>query len=45
MSLIGSILRKFSEIHTVPHNDMGALTLRGWLAYLNGHAIRESGRL
>lgn len=34
-----------SETETVPHNDMGDLTVRGWVAYLNGHASRESGRL
>jgi hypothetical protein len=34
-----------SETKTVPHNDMGDLTVRGWLAYLNTHASRESGRL
>jgi hypothetical protein len=34
-----------SVTQTVAHNDMGDLTVRGWLAYLNGHASRESGRL
>ncbi|MBE2220219.1 MAG: hypothetical protein IAF02_01685 [Anaerolineae bacterium] len=34
-----------SPAQTVAHNDMGNLTVRGWLAYLNGHASRESGRL
>lgn len=30
---------------TVPHNDVGPLTARGWLAYLDGHAKRESRKL
>ena len=30
---------------TVPHNDVGPLTARGWLAYLDGHARRESRKL
>jgi hypothetical protein len=30
---------------TVPHNDMGEVTLRGWFAYLDGHAARESLRI
>jgi len=30
---------------TVPHNDMGETTLRGWLYYLTVHASRESRRL
>lgn len=33
------------DTKTVPHNDMGDLTVRGWLAYLDTHASRESGRL
>ena len=28
-----------------PHNDMGDLSLRAWLFYLNGHALREAGRV
>ena len=30
---------------TVPHNDLGPLSVRGWLFYLNSHAARESGGL
>jgi hypothetical protein len=30
---------------TVPHNDMGDLTIRAWLFYLNSHATREAGRI
>ncbi len=30
---------------TVPHNDMGEVTSLGWLAYLDGHASRESRRV
>jgi hypothetical protein len=30
---------------TVPHNDMGDLTVRGWLSYLETHAAREASRL
>ncbi len=29
----------------VEHNDLGALSVRGWLAYLSGHAKRETIRL
>jgi hypothetical protein len=29
----------------VRHNDAGDLSVGGWLAYLEGHAKRESGRL
>ncbi len=29
----------------VPHNQAGDLTVRGWLAYLDGHSTRESSRL
>ncbi len=29
----------------VRHNDLGALSVGGWLAYLEGHAKRESTRL
>jgi hypothetical protein len=31
--------------HTVPHNGMGDLSLRGWLLYLLEHAKRESSRI
>ncbi|MFO7546991.1 MAG: hypothetical protein R6W77_15980 [Trueperaceae bacterium] len=31
--------------HTVPHNDLGDLTLVEWLAYLDGHAARERFRI
>ncbi len=27
---------------TVPHNDAGDMTVRGWLGYINIHALRES---
>ncbi len=30
---------------TVPHNDMGDLTIGGWLSYIIAHAGRESRRL
>jgi hypothetical protein len=30
---------------TVPHNDMGDLTVRGWLSYLEAHAAREGSRV
>ncbi len=30
---------------TVPHNDMGDLNASTWLAYISGHALRESGRI
>jgi hypothetical protein len=33
------------DSQTVAHNDMDGLTARAWLAYLNIHATRESGRL
>ena len=29
----------------VRHNDLGELSVGGWLAYLGGHAKREVGRL
>jgi hypothetical protein len=29
----------------IEHNDFGALSVRGWLAYLSGHAKRETVRL
>ena len=29
----------------VRHNDLGELSVRGWLVYLDGHAKRESTRL
>ncbi|CAN5906898.1 hypothetical protein BH24DEI2_BH24DEI2_10610 [soil metagenome] len=29
----------------IRHNDLGALSVRAWLAYLDGHAKRESTRL
>ena len=31
-----------AESKTVPHNDLGALSLRGWLVYLDMHSGRES---
>jgi hypothetical protein len=34
--------RGTSPTATAPHNGFGALTLRGWLAYLTDHAARES---
>jgi hypothetical protein len=30
---------------TVPHNDFGPLTAKGWLKYMLDHAIRESLRI
>src|SRR5690606_1267356 len=30
---------------TVPHNDLGDLTVVEWLAYLDGHAARERFRI
>jgi hypothetical protein len=30
------------DTQTVPHNDLGQLSLRGWLMYLESHANRES---
>ena len=30
---------------TVPHNDLGPMSVRGWLHYLNGHADFESKRI
>lgn len=30
---------------TVDHNDFGPLSNRGWLAYINSHAGRESTRI
>lgn len=30
---------------TVPHNQFGPLSVRGWLSYLNGHANLESKRI
>ncbi len=29
----------------IRHNDLGELSVKGWLAYLDGHAKRESTRL
>ena len=29
------------ESETVPHNEMGNLTVRGWLVYILSHAARE----
>jgi hypothetical protein len=34
-----------ADAATVAHNDMGDLTARGWLRYLNSHANLESRRL
>lgn len=33
-----------SPVQQVAHNDMGGVTVRGWLHYLDGHAYRESSR-
>lgn len=33
------------DTQSVPHNCMGGLTTRGWLAYLDSHATRESSRM
>lgn len=30
---------------TVPHNDFGPVTAKGWLKYLHDHALRESTRI
>jgi hypothetical protein len=30
---------------TVPHNDFGPVTAKGWLKYMLDHAIRESTRI
>lgn len=30
---------------TARHNDLGDLSVKGWLAYLEGHATRELRRL
>lgn len=27
---------------TIPHNELGDLTIKGWLAYIKNHATRES---
>lgn len=27
---------------SVPHNDLGELSVAGWLTYLDGHGLRES---
>jgi hypothetical protein len=34
-----------SPTMTVAHNELGDLSVRGWLAYLNSHASRESIRI
>jgi hypothetical protein len=34
-----------TDAQTVPHNQIGELNARGWLAYISGHADRESRRL
>ena len=34
-----------NTVGTVPHNDFGELSVRGWLAYLRGHAEVETKRL
>lgn len=36
---------RLAEMATVPHNDFGPLTVRGWLAYMVSHAGRESTRM
>jgi hypothetical protein len=33
------------ETATVAHNDFGPLTARGWLAYIDSHASRESTKI
>jgi hypothetical protein len=33
------------ETRIAPHNDMGQLTLRGWLYYLDMHAAREAAKM
>jgi hypothetical protein len=30
---------------TVRHNQFGDMTAAAWLAYLDGHATREAGRI
>ncbi len=30
---------------TAPHNDLGNVSIRGWLSYLDGHAAMESRKL
>jgi hypothetical protein len=30
------------EGKTVPHNDLGNLSVLGWLVYINSHSARES---
>ena len=34
-----------TSVGTVPHNDFGDLSARGWLRYLRGHAEAETRRL
>jgi hypothetical protein len=29
----------------VPHNDLGAISVKAWLAYLQAHASRESSKV
>jgi len=29
----------------VPHNDLGDLSARGWLFYLDNHSTREASRV
>ena len=43
-----ALLRRLQETdvslqQTVPHNDMGEVTVGGWLFYFAGHGKRESG--
>ena len=33
------------EVATVMHNEFGALSARGWLKYLSGHAASEAKRI
>ncbi len=43
LNLIAALEKaKIPDTQTVPHNDLGQLSLRGWLLYLESHANRES---
>lgn len=39
---LASLAAQLPESVTAPHNDLGDLSVAGWLVYLEGHAERET---
>jgi hypothetical protein len=45
LSIIDKIAAAGVENETVPHNDLGDISAKGWLYYLESHATREGSRI